>query len=132
MKISPKQYATALHDTLSTTAPKDHDTVLDKFVQVLARNNDLKLFENISGEFHKIELASKGKIQAQVTTAQPLGAAEEKELIHELNELIGKKVELKKKVDAGIVGGVVVQVEDTVIDGSTKRALEDLKNNLSE
>ena len=130
MKFTAKQYAQALFDSITSTNPKDQENVLDNFVEVLAQNNDLKLFDQISEEFHKLELKEKGKIQAEVTTATPLTPSSEKNLIHELNELVKSQVELKKRVDENIVGGVVIQIEDTVIDASVKKSLEDLKNNL--
>jgi F-type H+-transporting ATPase subunit delta len=130
MKYTAKQYAKALMDALETRSPKDQDKILDNFVEVLARNSDLKLYDDISQEFHKLELKAKGITQANVTTAHPLGADAEKKLVKELNEFIKGKVEIKKKVDANLIGGVVVQLEDTLIDASVKRSLEDLKNNL--
>ena len=132
MKFSAKQYATALFDALAGTATKDHDKVLDNFVNVLAIHNDLKLFDNIAEEFHKMELEAKGQKSVDVTSAKPLDRESEKQLVKELNELLNTKVELKKKVDAGLVGGVVIQMEDTVIDASVKRTLENLKGKLEE
>ncbi len=132
MKFSAKQYATALFDALNGAAPNDHDKVLDNFVKLLAKNNDLKKFEEISEEFHKIELKLKGETVAEVTTARPLDHDTEKQLVKDLNELVKGKVELKKKVDAGIVGGVIIQMEDTVIDASVKRTLENLKSDLAD
>jgi F0F1-type ATP synthase delta subunit len=70
MKFSAKQYAQALYDSLEGTDPKDIDLVLNNFVEVLAMNNDtLKMFPEIEEEFHKLELAKKGKKLAEVTSA---------------------------------------------------------------
>jgi len=130
MKFSPKQYALALFESLAETDPKDSSTVLDNFVKVLAENNDLRLFDEISEEFHKLELAKKGIKQAEVTSAHPLTHENEKEILHELNKLVKGDYELKKKVDEQLIGGVVIKMDDKMIDASVKNNLEQLKNNL--
>lgn len=132
MKYSAKQYAEALFDSLSVTAPKDQDRVLENFVTTLAQNNDLRLFDLIAEEFHRIELKAKGQTLAKVTTATPLTAQAEKNIIKQLNEAIKGKVEIQKKIDKDLVGGVLIQMEDVQIDASVKHSLENLKNNLSE
>ncbi|HYE22218.1 MAG TPA: ATP synthase F1 subunit delta [Verrucomicrobiae bacterium] len=132
MKPSAKQYAQALFETLQSTNPKDQNQVLENFVKALAENNDLKMFDQIEEEFHRLELAAKGTTMANVTSAKPLAVDSEKQLVSHLNELVKGKVELKKKIDENLIGGVVIQMEDTVIDASVKRSLEDLKSNLEE
>ncbi len=132
MKHTVKQYAEALHDTLNSTAPKDIDTVLDNFVKVLAASNDLKLFPEIEEELHRLDLKAKGKTLAHVTSASTLSPESEKNIVNQLNDLIKGKVELKKKIDKDLVGGVVIQMEDTLIDASVKKSLQDLKTNLEE
>lgn len=131
MKFSAKQYAQALMDSLESVGPKDQDRVLDNFAKVLAENNDLRMYEAIEEEFHKLELQKKGIKQVEITSARPLSHQNEKEIIEELNQLVKGKVELKKKVDEQLIGGVVIQMEDQIIDVSVKNQLDQLKNNLS-
>ena len=132
MKYSAKQYALALFESLAETDPKDSGTVLDNFVKVLAENNDLRLFDEISEEFHKLELNKKGIKQVEVTSAHPLTHENEKEILHELNKLVKGEYELKKKVDENLIGGVVIRMDDKMIDASVKNNLEQLKNNLTQ
>lgn len=131
MKFSAKQYAHALHDSLQDTSPKDVDLVLNNFVDVLVANNDLKLFDEIETEFHKLELKKDGKMLAEVTTAKPLGRDQEKQIIAELNKLVKSDVEIQKKVDDRIIGGVVIRLDDKMIDASVKNELQELKKELS-
>ena len=131
MKNTPKQYANALIEVLEQTNPKDQDMVLDNFVKVLAENNDLRLFEEIADEFHKQELARKGIKQIEVTSAHPINKANEQEIIHELNKLVKGNYELKKEIDEKLIGGVVIRMDDQMIDASVKNSLEELKEELS-
>jgi F-type H+-transporting ATPase subunit delta len=131
-KYSTKQYAQALIEALETVSPKDQDLILDNFVKILAENNDLRLFETIAEEFHKLELAKKGIKQVEITTAQPLNKEREHAIIHELNKVIKGDLELKKKVDENIIGGVVIRMEDQMLDASLKHNLEQLKKDLTQ
>ncbi len=118
-------------ETLESTRPNDQEQVLDNFVKILSENNDLRLFEAMAEEFHKMELAKQGITQAEVTTAHPLSRENEQEIIHELNKLAKGHYELKKKVDENLIGGVVIRMDDKMIDASVKNQLEQLKMNLS-
>jgi F-type H+-transporting ATPase subunit delta len=131
MKLTAHQYAKTLFEALQDTPTKDHDTVVENFAQALAFNNDITMVEEIAEEYEKLEKAGKGIKIAEVTSAHPLEKTTEHEIIEQLNELVQSKVELKKKIDEKIIGGVVIKVDDTLIDASVKRSLEDLKNNLT-
>lgn len=132
MRLTAVQYAKTLMEVIEVSDPKFQDQVLDNFVQVLVENNDLKLMDEIAQEFHKLELAKKGIKQAEVTSAKPLGREDEKNVLRVLNDMLKADVELKKNIDESLIGGVVIRVEDKVIDASVKNNLEQLRENLSE
>ncbi len=66
-------------------------------------------------------------VVAEVRSAVPLDDNQRKQLAGALSKATGKKVEIKSLVDPSVVGGVVAKVGDTVIDGSVRRRLEQLK-----
>jgi F-type H+-transporting ATPase subunit delta len=130
MRYTAKNYAQALLEALEGVHGKDQNTVLDNFVKVLAENNDVRLFEQISEEFHKLDLARKGIKQVQVTSAHNLTPSAEHEIVDQLNKLAHGKVEIKKKIDEQLIGGVIIQMEDQVLNASVKNELQQLKNEL--
>ena len=67
-------------------------------------------------------------VVAEVRSAVPLNDNQRSELAVALSRATGKKVEIKTLVDPSIIGGVVAKVGDTVIDGSVRRRLEQLKD----
>ncbi len=67
---------------------------------------------------------------AEVRSAIALSDDQKSRLADALGQATGKQVELKVIVDPSIKGGVVAQVGDTVIDGSIRRRLEQLRNAL--
>jgi F-type H+-transporting ATPase subunit delta len=133
MKLTSTQYATALFDAVSETNPKDQDKVLDNFVRILAQNGDLGKYDEIEAEFRKLKLSSQGIKEAEVTIAKK--AELNHSIIKELNDVVQatgllSKLEVKTRVDESIIGGVVVRVDDTLIDASVRTQLNNLNKNL--
>jgi F-type H+-transporting ATPase subunit delta len=63
----------------------------------------------------------------EVRSAVPLDEKQQKQLAAALSKATGKKVEVKVIIDPSVIGGVVAKVGDTIIDGSVKRRLDQLK-----
>jgi F-type H+-transporting ATPase subunit delta len=72
------------------------------------------------------EVASRrrGQSVARVTTAVPLTPGQEQRLTEVLGRLYGRAVGLQVTVDPDVLGGLVIQVGDEVIDGSIAHRLE--------
>jgi len=127
-KLTPKQYAQALYEAIHETNPKDYDLVMDRFVQVLPQNGDLNKHSEIEAEYKRLDLESKGVRQAEVTVARE--AELNGQIMDHLNKIAGTKLEIKKKVDEGIVGGIIMRVDDTLLDASVKTQLNKLNQEL--
>jgi F-type H+-transporting ATPase subunit delta len=64
---------------------------------------------------------------AEVRAAVPLDERLRERLAKALSDATGKQVEVKVVVDPNVLGGVVARIGDTVIDGTVRRRLEQLK-----
>ena len=76
----------------------------------------------------EMSAAEANKEVAEVRSAVPLTDDQRKRLAEALGEATGKQVEVKVVVDPSVMGGIVAQVGDTVIDGSVRSRLDKLKN----
>jgi F-type H+-transporting ATPase subunit delta len=72
--------------------------------------------------------AEANKEVAEVRSAVALSDDQRKRLAEALGQATGKQVEVKVVVDPSVMGGIVAQVGDTVIDGSVRSRLDKLKN----
>jgi F-type H+-transporting ATPase subunit delta len=72
--------------------------------------------------------AEANKEVAEVRSAVALSDDQRKRLAEALGQATGKQVEVKVVVDPSVMGGIVAQVGDTVIDGSVRSRLDQLKN----
>ena len=67
---------------------------------------------------------------AEVRSAIPLDDDQQRRLADALSKRTGQKVSVKVNVDPSILGGIVATIGDTVIDGSVRRRLDQLRENL--
>ncbi len=69
----------------------------------------------------------RGLVRASAIVAAPLTGEERAALAAGLQQRTGKEIELAVTVNEGIIGGAIVRMGDTVIDGSVRGALERLR-----
>jgi F-type H+-transporting ATPase subunit delta len=67
---------------------------------------------------------------AEVRSAIMLDAEQQRRLTEALEKTTGKQIELKVIQDPSVIGGLVARVGDTVIDGTVRRRLEQLRESL--
>ncbi len=67
---------------------------------------------------------------AIVTSAVPLEAAQQAEVKSYLQALTGRTISLETRVDPSILGGLIAQIGDTLIDGSVRRRLALLRDQI--
>jgi len=67
---------------------------------------------------------------AEVRSATALDADQRDRLADALGKATGKKITVKVTVDPSVLGGIVAQIGDTVIDGSVRARLEQLKESV--
>ena len=101
---------------------------------MLADNGRLGRLQGIAKAFGEIMSAHKGEVSASVTTAKPLSAAELKDLTSVLGTFLkkGNKLQLESKVDAHLIGGMVVVLGDRYIDLSIASKLKTFENIVKE
>lgn len=128
MKLTAEQYAQALWEAVFQTAEKDHGLIVERFLHVLKQNGDINIWDKIENHFHELTLRQKGIHTAKLTTAREMDL--EKHDLDKLNLLAGKKLEMQKHVNEGLVGGVVMQVDDTLVDASIKNQINKLSEEL--
>lgn len=98
-----------------------------KFLMLLIDKRRESVLPGIFQEFRKILNEARNIIEAEVITAFPLSDAEHAALADKLGAVTGKTVILNTKLDPSILGGVIVQIGDKLIDGSVARQLKTMK-----
>ncbi len=98
---------------------------------MLAERGRLEIVPQMFAIFEDGLRAERGIVVAEVTTAEPLGLAEQRLVRERLARLVGKQIELRLAVDPEIIGGIVARVGDQLIDGSVISRLRRLRARLT-
>jgi len=100
-------------------------TALISMVVGIGRGRDLP---TIIDALVKKSAASHDRAVAEVRSVVELSAEQRERLAAAIGKATGKTVEVKVIIDPTVLGGIVATVGDTVIDGSVRTRLEQLKN----
>ena len=84
----------------------------------------------IIDRFVGLAAAGREHAVAEVRSAVALDGAQKQRVAEALSRATGKQVEVKVIVDEDVLGGIVARIGDTVIDGSVRRRLAQLKEHI--
>ncbi|HSP99418.1 MAG TPA: F0F1 ATP synthase subunit delta [Candidatus Dormibacteraeota bacterium] len=137
----PRIAAALANPLLSTTARRGlAGTIADNlklgpttrnFISLLADHRRLNQLVGIAREFTHILDQQRQRVRATVTSAVPLDDAQRQALIAAFERKLGRTVLAETAVDPQLLGGVVVDVEGTVYDGSVRTQLQSLANRIA-
>ncbi len=120
---SPRIASSKKSEVLSKALEDRVPRLFLRFVQALVHNRRQMLIPAVADAYDTLLDASNGIVQAKVTVARELSDADRTDLAARLSALVGRTVVPHLTVDPEILGGVVVRVGDTVMDGSVRRRL---------
>ncbi|GJG85332.1 ATP synthase subunit delta [Gemmatimonadetes bacterium T265] len=101
-----------------------------RFFQTLVTKGRQRLLGEVVAEYQALVDEAEGRVHAQVTLAAAPSEADRAALAASLSRVLGKQVMPHVRVDPAILGGVVVRVGDTVMDGSVRKRLATLRRSL--
>ena len=105
---------------------------LKNFLKILVEKGRISSLKSIELTFKELLNDKHNIIEGTVISAIPLTDEKVKELEEKLSKKYNKNVTLENKVDKSVLGGVLVRLGNTEIDGTIKTRLDGLKNQLSQ
>ncbi len=100
------------------------------FLRLLVHKRREDMIGACIADFRALYDAHLNRVEATATTAVPLTPEQAERLTASLRQLTGKTVHLALQIDPAILGGTVVRLGDTVIDGSIRGRLARLEQQL--
>jgi F-type H+-transporting ATPase subunit delta len=104
--------------------------LVSSFLELLLQKGKLALMPEISRAFAILLDERAGKADVVVTVARKLSPGELDQVRQRISTAIKKEAIVDQKVDESIIGGIVIRVGDTLIDGSVKAQLDALSKKL--
>ena len=130
-KITPKQYAIFLYRMTKDLEKSKILEFIKKFVKLLARKNALKFSKRIIDEFKKYYNKQNGILEIEVKSVKGLETDFEKKLKEKFKKSWKvAEVDLKSSIDKSLIGGLVLGIDDMIIDGSLKGNLKKIKEKM--
>jgi F-type H+-transporting ATPase subunit delta len=101
-----------------------------RFLQALVDHRRQMLIPAIAHEYHDLVDQAEGRVHASVTFAREADDRDRELVTTQLSRALGKTVVPHFHVNPDVLGGIVVRVGDTVLDGSVRRRLAILRGRM--
>jgi F-type H+-transporting ATPase subunit delta len=129
---SPAMTAPRLADLARQLAQRLHLSALTAhFLGVLARNRRLDQVPGIYDRFEAMHDRALGRIRVVIRSATPLDEPRQRELVAAFERLTGKTVLATVTITPALLGGVVVEAEGKVYDGSLRTQLDHMARGIT-
>lgn len=101
-----------------------------RFLQTMVHNRRQMMIPEIATEYANLLDEASGRVHAEVTLSRAVDAAETGRIGEQLSRVLGLNVHPHVVVDPSIMGGIIVKVGNTVMDGSVRRRLSKLASRM--
>lgn len=125
-RVDGRTKAAVLRKALADRAPAK----FVRFIETLVRHRRQTLIPAISREYYDLVDAVENRMHASVTVAREADDRTTKLIGDRLSKAFNKTVVPHLTVDPRILGGAIVRVGDTVMDGSVRRRLGALRHRM--
>ena len=102
------------------------------FLRVLVRHGRIGLVEQIREVVDELQEDMAGQKRVQVRSARPLSDSSRSQIIEQLKSKLGFDPILRESIEESLIGGLIIQVGDTVYDSSLRTRLKTLAGRLTE
>lgn len=117
---------------LMDTLIKPFSGLMERFLEIVFEYNRMDDFLLIAAEYERRYDDKKGLVIGTVTTAVALNNQQKEALENKTASLLNyQDAKLEEKIDPTIIGGVIVEANHQVIDGSVKSRLDYLRSKLA-
>jgi len=106
------------------------DPLVRNLVDLLVSKNSVDSIAGVYSRYTELLDRHLGRQRVEITTAVALESAETDRITSFVSGLIRSEVVLTTKVDEALIGGLVIQIGDRLLDGSTKARLDGLRSRM--
>jgi F-type H+-transporting ATPase subunit delta len=124
-QVEPREKARVLEELLG-----EADELLRNFLMLTAEKGRIADIEEIAREFERLMAREERRLDVELTTAYELSDDEAQDIIKQIEDASGRKVEATRSVDPNLIGGLVLQAGSMRVDASVRGRLERLRREL--
>jgi F-type H+-transporting ATPase subunit delta len=127
---SPKLAASQKIQILEKAFGKKMPRLFLRYIETVIQKRRQMLIPAIATEYQALVDESENRLHANVTVAREPSEPEKDALARHLSRVLGKRVVPHISQNPAILGGLIVRVGDTVMDGSVRKRLSVLKQRM--
>jgi len=127
---SPRVAVSVKTDVIKKALGDKVPALFVRFLQQLVVNRRQAMIREISAEYNSMLNAAEGRVVARVTLSREPSPEERDAIVAKLSANLGKTVDPRIVVDPSILGGIIIRMGDTVMDGSVRRKLALLRRRM--
>lgn len=124
-QIDPRAKAGVVDDLLGGA-----DDLVRNFLRIAAEKGRIGEINEIAREFERLVAAQERRLSVELTTAYELSDDEAREIVQQIEDASGRRVDAMRSVDPGLIGGLVLQAGTLRVDASVRGRLERLRREL--
>ena len=106
------------------------DELVRNFLRLTAEKGRIGEIEDIARELDRLVSELEKRLTVELTTAYELSDKETSGILKTIEEASGRKVDATRKVDADIIGGLILQAGSLRVDASVRGRIERLRREL--
>ncbi|MGD9898379.1 MAG: ATP synthase F1 subunit delta [Calditrichaceae bacterium] len=106
------------------------DDLTYRFLLLVNEKNRISLLPEMIERFNVLLLNHRNQVEGEVVSVVELSGLQIGNIQSNIEDLIGKTVILKQRLDPDVLGGFVVKVQDIIIDNSVRYQLIKLREKL--
>jgi len=128
--FSPYFSSVVKREAISAAISGAEDELVN-FLELLAEKHRMPALFQIRKRFDELWAKAKDRLEVTVTSAVPLSDSVVESVGKEIEKKTGKTIELTREVDDSIIGGLVLQVGNRVLDASIRSRLDKLRREVA-
>lgn len=104
--------------------------IVEGLLQLLEKRGQISLLPEVISELNEYQSKKSRYNVAVVRTAVELRDSERETIKKQLSEMFGRQLQIEEHLDESIIGGMYIQVGDTVIDYTVSAQLKQITEQL--
>jgi F-type H+-transporting ATPase subunit delta len=107
------------------------EEIFVNFLNVLIDNHRMPVIFRIRKQYEELWREENKLLPVEITSAVELDEAVARRIAQRVEQQTGRRVELTRRVDDAILGGLVVRVSNMILDASIRNQLERLRRQVA-
>jgi F-type H+-transporting ATPase subunit delta len=107
------------------------DDVLMRFLELLVEKHRMPVLFRIRQEYESLVEDAEHRLGVEITSAIELDPQMAAGVAEQIGKHTGRRIDLHRRVDPEIIGGLIVRVGNSILDASVRTRLESLRRQVA-